>query len=331
MISSALFWLREYHLDGLRVDAVASMLYLDYGRGDGEWRPGRNGSNISEEAEFFFRALSSAVTETVPEALLIAEESTAYPGVTASPEAGGLGFHLKWNMGFSNDFFDYLSTPPELRVGKHSALNFPITYAFSERYILPVSHDEVVHEKGSFFGKMYGEEGEKLATFRAALLFLMTFPGKKLMFMGTEFGQRGEWDFDTSLDWGALRDGAHDGLREYVAALNRLYLASPALYEEDFSEAGFSWLLPDEAERDLVAFVRKDKGGDSLVVVISFSGAENKDIKIPLSEGGCYRTVFSTGDIGGNYESEGEENAITVSLPPFSGMVLRRRENSITL
>ena len=331
LISSAVFWLREYHIDGLRVDAVASMLYLDYDRADGEWEPAPDGSNRSPEAEEFFRALTTAVRAAVPDALLIAEESTAYPGVTALAEEGGLGFHLKWNMGFANDLYEYLSLSPDRRPSHHAALNFPITYAFRERYILPISHDEVVHGKRAFLDKMFGGYEEKLATFRAALLFLMTFPGKKLLFMGTEYGQLREWNYDAELDWALLGSERHDALREYVAALNALYLSSPPLYELDFSPDGFSWLLADEAERDLVAYLRRDLSGEELIVVVSFLDKENRDVSLSLPRGGRYRTVFSTGAGGEEYITEGEENRLTLTLPPYSGIVLRRREETVTL
>ncbi|MBO7762587.1 MAG: 1,4-alpha-glucan branching protein GlgB [Clostridia bacterium] len=332
LISSALFWLREYHIDGLRVDAVASMLYLDYDRREGEWERNAEGGNHDLRAAEFFRALSAAVRAAVPDALLIAEESTDYPGVTAPPEEGGLGFHMKWNMGFSNDLFAYLSAPPEARVARHSALNFPITYAFRERYILPISHDEVVHGKGSFFGKMYGEYEERLACFRVALLFFMTFPGKKLMFMGTEYGAVREWDFDSEAEWQLTEDPRHDALREYVAALNRFYLSSPALYELDFSQEGFSWLLADEAERKMLSYMRHGKDGDHVAVALSFSECEG-DICLSLPCGGRYAPVFCTGEwtSDGDLETEGPDHWLRFRLLPRSGVILRRVEEEITL
>ncbi|MBQ2719537.1 MAG: 1,4-alpha-glucan branching protein GlgB, partial [Clostridia bacterium] len=220
LISSALFWLREYHVDGLRVDAVSSMLYLDYDRRPGEWVPSAEGDNKNRAAMEFFRQLNDAVHKSVPEALMVAEESTDWPLLTHPTEEGGLGFDMKWNMGFANDLFAYLSMDGGGRTTHHTALNFPITYAFKERYVLPVSHDEVVHGKRSLFGKIEGEEAAKDRTVRTALLFLMTFPGKKLLFMGTEYGQRGEWNFDAALSWEQLEEAGFDALREYVAALN---------------------------------------------------------------------------------------------------------------
>ena len=235
-------------------------------------------------------------------------------------------------MGFSNDLFAYLSTDPIRRAEKHSALNFPITYAFSERYVLPISHDEVVHGKRSFFGKMFGDRKQKLATLRAAHLFFMTFPGKKLMFMGTEYGMKREWDHDASIDWALLDDAEHDALREYVAALNRFYLSSPALYERDFSEEGFSWLLPDEAARDLVAYLRRASDGGTLVVAVSFSGAENRDIVVSV-ERGRYQPLFCTHTDG---ESKlpidtDPEGRLIFSLPPFGGIVFEKMKDTVEL
>ena len=235
-------------------------------------------------------------------------------------------------MGFSNDMFAYLSTDPIRRAEKHSALNFPITYAFRERYILPISHDEVVHGKGSFWGKMHGDGEEKLATYRAALLFFMTFPGKKLAFMGTEFGMHREWDHDTPIEWSLLDRESHDALREYAASLNRLYLSAPALYELDFSEDGFRWLLADAAERDLVVYLRRAKNGAELLVAVSFCGAENYDVAVRV-EAGRYRRVFCThGAVGGDdtMDTDAQGNLV-FSLPRFGGIVLERINDTILL
>lgn len=331
LISNAVYWLRELHIDGLRVDAVASMLYLDYDRADGEWERAEDGTNLAADAIGFLRMLTDTVRREIPDALLIAEESTDFGGITHPTEEGGLGFHLKWNMGFSNDLFEYLSTDPALRAQKHSALNFPITYAFSERYVLPISHDEVVYGKRSFLSKMHGDEKTRLSTFRAALLFMMTFPGKKLMFMGTECGAIKEWDFDTALDFGILEDWRHDALREYVAALNRLYLATPALYEDDHTEAGFSWLMPDEAERDLVAYMRYPREGSPILAVISFSGIENRDIVLTPEERGRYICIFSSeGDSDACFDTA-EDGTLTLTLPPCAGIILRREDEWVEL
>ena len=331
LISNALYWLREFHIDGLRVDAVASMLYLDYDRADGEWEKNEDGTNLAADAIAFFRALTDAVRREVPDALLIAEESTDFHGITVGTEQGGLGFHFKWNMGFANDLFDYLSTDPALRAKKHRALNFPITYAFAERYILPISHDEVVHGKGAFLRKMYGDDARRLSTVRAALLFIITFPGKKLIFMGTEYGAPGEWNFDAALDFSVLEDCRHDALREYVAALNALYLNTPALYEQDHGDQGFSWLLPDEAERDMVAYMRYAKNGTAVLAVISFSGVENRNVALTPKERGRYCCLFSSeGDHPREYQTAPDGN-LYLTLPPCSGILLQYEDGSLAL
>jgi len=325
LISNALFWLREFHLDGLRVDAVSSMLYLDYDRADGEWEPNCFGTNRNLEAEAFLKRLNGAVHGVFPDCLMIAEESTAYPGVTAPIEEGGLGFDLKWNMGFANDLYRYLKSAPKERKELHSALNFPITYAFRERYVLPISHDEVVHGKGSFLGKMYGSYGEKFALARCALLFYMTFPGKKLLFMGSEYGQFAEWDFRHSLEWFMMKYEKHDDFREYVAALNRFYLSTPALYEIDFCESGFRWVFADENDRRFVGYRRFSKQGDEVLLLVSFSDEENREIGIDLPDGGLYRCDFSTIEVGDiPHRIEGEK--LIVDLPPLTGVIFKRIE-----
>lgn len=328
LISSALFWLREYHVDGLRVDAVASMIYLDYDRGPGEWYPNTYGNNHNLEAIAFLQKLNTTVFREVSDVLMIAEESTAWQGVTHPVSGEKLGFNLKWNMGWANDFFDYLATDPIFRRHHHYALNFPIVYAFGENYILPISHDEVVHGKGSFFQKLFGDRDSKLATFRAALLLMMTFPGKKMTFMGSEFGQEREWNYEGQLDWFLLEDAGHRGLRDYVRALNAFYLASPALWEQDFKGAGFSWIFADEAERNLVAYRRHSIDGEELLVLVSFSGADSGELRIPVDKGGEYEILFhsfpydvSAAKIPVSEDAQGRY--ISFGLPPTSGFVLR--------
>ncbi len=332
LISNAVFWLKEYHIDGLRVDAVASMLYLDYDRAEGEWERSAEGDNKNREAEAFLRALNTAVHAAVPEALMIAEESTAWPRLTHPTEEGGLGFDMKWNMGFSNDLFGYLSAPPEERPSLHAALNFPITYAFSERYVLPISHDEVVYGKRSFFSKLFGTYEEKLATFRTALLFFMTFPGKKLMFMGTEYGEEREWDHDGSLPLETVNRPPHDDLREYTAALNRLYLETPALYEGDFLPEGFSWLLPDEAARSLVAYRRKSREGSEVIAVLTFTGRDLGEVAVPTLAEGEYRVLFETRQHnGGARFTVSVDGVLTLPIPSLYGVLLERCEDAITI
>ncbi len=337
LISSALFWLREYHIDGLRVDAVASMIYLDYDRGPGEWYPNVYGNNHNLEAIAFLQKLNQSVFKEYPDALMIAEESTAWQGVTHPVSGENLGFNLKWNMGWANDFFDYLATDPVFRKYHHYALNFPIVYAFGENYVLPISHDEVVYGKRSFLDKMHGDFDRKQATFRVAMLLMMTFPGKKLTFMGTEFGQLREWNYEGELDWFLLEDERHRALRDYVGALNRFYLHTPALWEQDFKGAGFSWVYADEAERNMVAYRRHPINGKEILVLISFSGADSGELRVPVEQCGRYEILFHTfaypiatetipvkEDATGHY--------ISLHLPPMSGMVLRavRNQNSLT-
>ncbi len=331
LLSNALYWLREFHLDGLRVDAVSSMLYLDYDRKEGEWEPNCLGTNRNLEAEAFLRRLNGAVHSAFPDCLMIAEESTAYPGVTAPPRDGGLGFDLKWNMGFANDLYRYLESGQEERKALHSALNFPITYAFGERYLLPISHDEVVHGKRSFLNKMHGSYGEKFACARCALLFYMTFPGKKLLFMGSEYGQFSEWDFRRSLEWFMLEYEKHDALREYAAALNRLYLSTPALYELDFCERGFRWAYADEGERRFVGFFRISEAEDEILTLISFSNEEIRGIGVDLPEGTLYRCIFSTREEG-EVPHRIEGGRLTVDLAPLTGVVFKRieKEGAVT-
>ena len=311
LISNAMFWLREYHIDGLRVDAVASMLYLDYDRMPGEWIPNVNGDNINLEAVAFFKKLSSTVSAEIPEAMLIAEESGSYGGITAKTDRG-LGFDLKWNMGFANDLYDYLLTDPKYRKDKHRALNFPIMYAFWEKYCLPISHDEVVHGKKSFIDKPFGSYEDKFKTARAAMLLMYSYPGKKLTFMGTEYAQFREWAYEESLEWFMTDYPKHSEFRDYVRALSCFYLSSPALYEQDFCEDGFRWIYPDLNEQCTVAFKRIDKKGNEIIFVISFS-ADEQSVEIPIPKGYRLKKVFES-DAG-----VARVNGGTVTLSPLSG------------
>ena len=272
LISNALYYLREFHVDGLRYDAVASMIYLDYDREPGEWIRNTNGGNINLEATAFLKKLNSEISAEFPDVLMIAEESGDIGNVTLPIDKGGLGFSLKWNMGFANDFYDYVMTNPLYRKYKHKALNFPIMYTFKERYCLPISHDEVVHGKLSYIDKMYGEYEDKFLTMRASLLMFMTYPGKKLTFMGTELAQFREWDYKSSVEWFMLDYPNHLAMREYVRSLNHFYLERNELWEIDFDSCGFEWLLADECEKNAIAYRRISKDGESLIVAINFSG-----------------------------------------------------------
>ena len=328
LISNALYFFREFHLDGLRVDAVASMIYLDYDRLPGEWVPNSKGTNENIEATEFIKKLNKAIFAEYPDVMMIAEESTAFAGVTSPVHEGGLGFNLKWNMGWANDFYDYLSTDPIYRKYKHKALNFPLMYAFSENYCLPISHDEIVHGKLSFLNKMYGEYTDKFRQMRTALMLQMTYPGKKLLFMGTEYAPFREWNFDDSLEWFMLDYPSHVHIRNYVSALNTFYLSSPALWELDFSPKGFEWIYPDEADRNLVAFKRYDISGNSLTVFLNFSGSE-QSLPLPLSENMKAKVAFETepGVCSLDFTNESKKDCAIITLAGFSGAILR--ESSI--
>lgn len=326
LISNALYYLREFHIDGLRVDAVASMLYLDYDKGDGEWIKNSNGGRENLEAIAFFKKLNERVFLEFPNALMVAEESDDYGKITHSTDHGGLGFNLKWNMGWSNDFFDYISCDPIFRKYKHKSLTFPIMYAFSENYILAVSHDEVVHGKLSLINKMHGNYEDKFKEIRLSLLFMMTFPGKKTLFMGCEFGQFVEWDYKSSLEWFLLDYNTHHSLREYVKALNKLYLEEEALWYYDFSQDGFSWLSVDEEEKNCIAYKRNGKK-KSLTVLLNFSGTEQTiKFETQKSKNKIYKTVFSTEleNINETYSEKKDSisHSTEIKLKKFSGKVL---------
>ena len=294
LISSAMYWVDEFHFDGLRVDAVASMLYLDYGREDGQWTPNKNGGRENLEAVEFFKDLNCAMFKEHPEVMMIAEESTAWPMITMPTDIGGLGFNFKWNMGFANDMFEYISMDPIYRQYHHSKLTFPMMYAYSENFILPVSHDEVVHGKRSLIGKMYGEYDEKFAMMRAFMTFLMTMPGKKLTFMGTEFAQFREWDYENELEWFMLSYPRHAEMQRYLRRLNHLYLNSPELWRIDDGWDGFSWLEADRARDNVVAYRRLDGRGGELIVVINFSPVDRPDYPIMPPRHGKYRILLDS-------------------------------------
>ena len=326
LVSCALYYFREFHVDGLRVDAVASMLYLDYDRMPGEWNPNPDGSNINLEAVAFFQKLNTAVFKEFDGALMIAEESGAHGGITKPVSLGGLGFNLKWNMGFANDFYDYMSSAPDTRKNKHTALNFPIMYAFSENYVLPISHDEVVHGKKSFIDKMHGDYQDKFKEARAALMLFMTYPGKKLMFMGTEFAQFSEWKYNESLEWFMLDYPNHYNFRLYAKSLANFYLSRPELWEDDFTEDGFSWIYSDENEKNLVAFKRNDLSGNSIICVINFSPLLQK-ITLPLIKSKYLDLLFATepGIFPQRTEVifDGCNYSASIGIQGYSGVILK--------
>ena len=324
LISNALFWLRTYHIDGLRIDAVASMLYLDYDKAPGEWVPNSDGTNSSYEAIAFFQKLNSAVFAEFPDVLMIAEESTSWPLVTKPVSEGGLGFNFKWNMGFANDMFDYVSMDPIYRQYNHSKLTFPMMYAFSENYVLPVSHDEVVHGKKSLVDKMFGEYDEKFSMMRAYLSFMMTMPGKKLLFMGCEFAQIREWDFENQLEWFMLKYPRHTEMQRFVKELNNLYLSLPHLWEIDDTWAGFGWLEADRSKDNVVIYNRYDSTGESLTVVINFSPINRLNYEFSVGEKSSYDIILNSDlyRFGGNNVLQREElDTVTVAYETPSGSI----------
>jgi len=344
LISNALFWIREYHADGLRIDAVASMLYLDYDRKPGEWTPNSEGTNQNLEAAAFFRKLNSAVAEEFPDVLMIAEESAEWPMLTKPVAQGGLGFHFKWNMGFSNDLFEYVKTDPFDRKYVHSKLTFPLTYAFSENYILPVSHDDVVHGKKSLVDKMFGEYDDKFAGMRTFLMYMMTLPGKKLTFMGTEFAQFREWDYENELEWFMIEYPRHIEMQRFVRALNKLYLETPELWEIDDTWDGFEWIDADLADLNVISYRRKDKKGHEIIVVLNFAPVVRENFRVRVPKMGRYEEIMTTDryEFGGKNRLNEEavrtraavredgkrENEIEIMLPALGGVILRKQANS---
>jgi 1,4-alpha-glucan branching enzyme len=295
LTANALYWLERFHVDGLRVDAVASMLYLDYSRKSGEWLPNSDGSNDNRDAVAFLRRLNQVVHGSHPGGVTIAEESTAWPGVSRPVHAGGLGFYFKWNMGWMHDTLDYMSLDPVYRRWSHDKLTFGLTYAFSENFILPLSHDEVVHGKGSIVGKMPGDQWQKFANTRAYYGFMWAHPGKKLLFMGQEFGQTREWDFDGSLDWHLLEREMHRGLRRFVRDLNHVYRAVPALHVRDCEVEGFRWIVVDDAQQSVYAWLRYGEPCDRPVAVVcNFTPVPRHHHRIGLPYAGRWREILNS-------------------------------------
>lgn len=329
LISNALYWLSEYHIDGLRVDAVASMLYLDFDRKPGEWIPSHDGSNKNYEAIAFFKKLNCAVFEKFGDVLMIAEESTAWPMVTKPVYLGGLGFSFKWNMGFMNDMMKYVETDPVFRSKIHNCLTFSLMYSFSENFILAISHDEVVHGKKSLLDKMFGDYSQKFAGFRCYLTYMMCHPGKKLLFMGSEYGQFREWDCTSQLEWFMTGYESHADLLRFTSALNHFYLDTPQLWERDLSWDGFRWIKADDADKNTAVFLRYGADKDFVLCAFNFSASEIKDYVVGVPEAGLYSQIFSTTPEKSlpvpakKVKSDGFDRSIKISLPPLSASVYK--------
>ena len=320
LVSNALYWIEEFHVDGLRVDAVASMLYLDYSRKEGEWIPNEHGGHENLEAMHFLRRTNEAVLSRYPGAMMIAEESTAWPAVTGSVEDGGLGFSYKWNMGWMNDGLCYMARDPLYRKHHHNEITFSLAYAFSERYVLPISHDEVVHGKGSLLGKMPGDSGQRFANLKLWLAHMWSHPGKKLLFMGCEIGQVSEWNHDGWLDWDLLESPDHQGVQRLVRDLNRLYSDLPQLYATDCLSTGFRWLVVDDAAHSVIAFARLADGHPPLLVVINMTPVVRRNYAIDVPDGGCYLELLNTDSR--TYGGMGHGNKGTVTADPANRLML---------
>ena len=340
LVANALYWAEKYHIDGIRIDAVASMLYLDYGRGDGEWLPNIYGGNENLEAIDFIKELNSKMHELHKGVIMIAEESTAWPMMTHPVEAGGLGFDYKWNMGWMNDFLNYMKLDPLYRKYHHNDLTFSMVYAYSEKFILVLSHDEVVHEKGSMIAKMPGGYEDKFSNLRVAYGDMMTHPGKKLLFMGQEIAQFTEFNENAEVDWSLFEFDAHVFMQGYVKELNELYKTEPALYELDSSPEGFTWINCNSANTSLLSYVRKGKKeSDTLLIICNFTPMEHKAYKLATPSGGRWQEIFSSdnnryGGEGRNNktvkqakkaECDGQEHYISVTVPPLSISVFKKK------
>ena len=340
LVANALYWAEKYHIDGIRIDAVASMLYLDYGRGDGEWLPNIYGGNENLEAIDFIKELNSKMHELHKGVIMIAEESTAWPMMTHPVEAGGLGFDYKWNMGWMNDFLNYMKLDPLYRKYHHNDLTFSMVYAYSEKFILVLSHDEVVHEKGSMIAKMPGGYEDKFSNLRVAYGYMMTHPGKKLLFMGQEIAQFTEFNENAEVDWSLFEFDAHVFMQGYVKELNELYKTEPALYELDSSPEGFTWINCNSANTSLLSYVRKGKKeSDTLLIICNFTPMEHKAYKLATPSGGRWQEIFSSdnnryGGEGRNNktvkqakkaECDGQEHYISVTVPPLPISVFKKK------
>jgi len=338
LLSSAHFWLEKYHLDGLRVDAVASMLYLDYARKDGEWIPNCHGGRENLEAIDFLRKMNETVYRDFPDTVVIAEESTAWPMVSRPTYLGGLGFGMKWNMGWMHDTLAYMQEEPIHRKYHHSRLTFSLVYAFNENFVLPLSHDEVVYGKGSLLGKMPGDSWQQFANLRAYYGFMWAHPGKKLLFMGSEFGQRREWTHEGELEWWVTELPEHGGLQRFVKALNQIYRSEAALYQVDFAHEGFEWIIDSDADASVIVFLRWPRaGGTPLLIACNFTPLPRTNYRVGVPQGGFWREILNSdareyggagwGNLGGleasPVASHGRMNSLCLTLPPLSTLILK--------
>ena len=331
LVASALYWLTEFHIDGLRVDAVASMLYLDYSREEGEWLPNKHGGRENLEAVQLLQEATSTAYKTHPGIMMIAEESTAWSGVTGDTSGGGLGFGFKWNMGWMHDTLQYLSHEPIHRVYHHNEITFSILYAWSENFMLPLSHDEVVHGKGQLVNKFPGDRWQKLATLRALYGFMWAHPGKKLLFMGSEFAQNDEWNESAGLQWYLTEYAEHQGVQKTVAELNAVYKATAALWEKDTNPEGFTWLVGNDGAANVVAFARWDENASSIVSVTNFSPVPHENYQLPFPNAGIWTEILNTDDLsfGGSGVSNepvivGASQIASVRIPPLATIWFKR-------
>lgn len=339
LISNAMFWLDRYHADGLRVDAVTSMLHLDYSRNEGEWEPNIYGGNVNLEAKKFLQDFNKAVYKEFPDIITIAEESSDFPMLTKPVYDGGIGFGMKWMMGWMHDTLKYFKEEPEARKYQHNKLTFGSMYVYNENYMMPLSHDEVVHGKASLIYKMPGDEWQKFANLRALYLYMFTHPGAKLLFMGNEFAQTGEWNFTRSLDWHLLEYPVHKGMQDFVKKLNHLYTSETALYENNFSPDGMEWVEANDADNSIYIYLRKGKSEDDVLMVVLNLTPRVFDYKIGVDEGTNWEVILNSDDeefagSGVNTEIIDEEddewmyraNAIILKLPPLAGVILRQKK-----
>ncbi len=342
LLANALYWLESFHVDGLRVDAVASMLYLDYSRNQGEWVPNRYGGRENLDAINFLREMNTLTHGNHPGTITIAEESTAFPAVSRPTWVGGLGFTYKWNMGWMHDILTYVSKDPVYRRWEHQHLTFSMLYAFNENFILPFSHDEVVHLKGSMMAKAPGDPWQRAATLRVLYTFMYAHPGKKLLFMGCEIGQWAEWNHESSIDWHLLDSELHTGLSRFVRALNRVYAGEPALHEVDFEAAGFEWIDCSDYESSIIALIRRGRRAEDWVIaVVNWTPIVREGYRIGVPEPGYYRELLNSdagyyggtnvGNAGGlstePVPKHGRAHSLNLTIPPLGGLILKRVSN----